>query len=89
MKISKYIEEIIVDMTGCDDQEASDMWENSEIGGLVEDYIQSKIEKKYGKGKSFSSATGGVELNFDIEGIVDVESDTYYNLDGSVDPTWS
>ena len=81
MKISKYIEEIIVDMTGCDDQEASDMWGNSEIGGLVEDYIQSKIKKKYGEGKSFSSATGGVELNFDIEGIVDLESDTYYDLE--------
>ena len=81
MKISKYIEEIIVDMTGCDDQEASDMWANSEIGGLVEDYIQSKIKKKYGEGKSFSSATGGVELNFDIEGIVDLESDTYYDLE--------
>jgi hypothetical protein len=81
MKISKYIEEIIVDMTGCDDQEASDMWENSEIGGLVEDYIQSKIKKKYGEGKSFSSATGGVKLEFDIEGIVDLESDTYYDLE--------
>jgi hypothetical protein len=81
MKISKYVEEIIVDMTGCDDQEASDMWENSEIGGLVEDYIQSKIKKKYGEGKSFSSATGGVKLEFDIEGIVDLESDTYYDLE--------
>ena len=82
MKISKYVEEIIMDMTGCDEQGASDMWGNSEIGELVDEYIQSKIEKKYGEGKSYSSATGGVELNFDIEGIVDVESDTYYNLEG-------
>ena len=82
MKISKYVEEIIMDMTGCDEQGASDMWGNSEIGELVDEYIQSKIEKKYGEGKSYSSASGGVELNFDIEGIVDVESDTYYNLEG-------
>ena len=82
MKISKFIEEIIMDMTGCDEQGADDMWGNSEIGELVDAYIKSKIEKKYGEGKSYSSASGGVELNFDIEGIVDVESDTYYNLEG-------
>jgi hypothetical protein len=81
MKLSKYIEEIIVDSTGMNEQQASDMWEESKIGEIVNDYIQNKIEEKYGEGMSYSSATGGVKLDFDIEGIVDVESDTYYNLD--------
>jgi len=81
MKLDKYIEEIIQDTLGCDVQTASDMWENSEIGEMVNDYIQNTIIEKYGEDMSYSSATGGVKLEFDVEGIVDVETDTYFDLE--------
>jgi hypothetical protein len=81
MKLDKYIEEIIQDTLGCDAQTASDMWENSEIGEMVNDYIQDTIIEEYGEGMSFSSASGGVKLEFDVEGIVDVETDTYFDLE--------
>jgi len=81
MKLDKYIEEIIKDTLGCDDQTASDMWENSEIGEMVNDYIQNTIIEKYGEDMSYSSASGGVKLEFEVEGVVNIETDTYYDLE--------
>ncbi len=83
MRLNKYVEEIIMEMTGCDEQEASDMWEDSKVGQLVSEYIGKKVEDKYGEGMGYSGATGGVELNFDIDGIVHYDSDVYYDLEGN------
>ena len=83
MKLNKYVEEIIMEMTGCNQQEACDMWNESKVGQLVEEYIGKKVEDKYGEGMGFSEATGGVELNFNIDGIVHYDTDVYYDLEGN------
>jgi len=83
MVLSKDVEMIIMDMTGCDEQEASDMWQESKVGQLVNRYIDKKVEDKYGENMSYGSASGGVELNFEIDEIVNYEKDIYYDLKGN------
>ena len=83
MVLKKGVELIIMDMLGCDEQEACDIWHGSKVGKLVDRYIEKKIQNKYGKDMTFSSATGEVELNFEVDGIVDYEKDIYYDLEGN------
>ena len=33
---------------------------------------------------TYASATGGVDLNFQVDELVDVENDTYYDLNGNL-----
>lgn len=87
MKISKDIELIIQEVKGCTEQEAADIWFDSEIADIVEQYITTKISEKYGSYGScmtYASATGGVDLNFEVNELVDVEDDTYYDLNGNL-----
>ncbi len=82
MVIDKYIEQIIQSMTGCDAQEACDMWYESEIGQLVDDYINKKIETEYGENFIMGSASGGTQLKYEISSLVDIETDKAYDLNG-------
>ena len=45
MKLNKDIELIIQEVKGCTEQEAADIWFDSEIADIVEQYIQQKYLK--------------------------------------------
>ena len=72
MKLNKDIELIIQEVKGCTEQEAADIWFDSEIADIVEQYITTKISEKYGSCMTYASATGGVDLNFQVDELVDV-----------------
>ena len=45
MVLKKGVELIIMDMLGCDEQKACDMWHGSKVGKLVDRYIEKKIQR--------------------------------------------